>query len=115
MLGMLPKLGHTADTFCISLWPVLVQLPYVQCGICCLKLCLNVQISLNGLIADDTPTQTLEDPPIFLPVGPLWKGLEEFWSDLVIELPEIPYGGNEHYHNVMKPALSKLLHARQHV
>ena len=40
-----------------------------------------------------------------LPYGAFWEGLEEFWSDLVNELGEIPFGGNEHYHSVMKPSL----------
>ena len=54
---------------------------------------------------DDVPLQRLEDPPIMLPYGAFWEGLEEFWSDLVNELGEIPFGGNEHYHSVMKPSL----------
>ena len=45
-----------------------------------------------------------------IPVGPFWEGLEEFWSDLVNELPDIPYGGNAYYHSILKPSLGMHLH-----
>ena len=40
--------------------------------------------------------------------GAAWDSIEEFWSDLVNELPEIPIGGNNYFFNRLKPALGVL-------
>ena len=55
--------------------------------------------------ADDIPLYKPEDKPIMLPFGAVWESIEDFWSDLVSELGEIPFGANEYFHNVLEPKL----------
>ena len=57
------------------------------------------------LCADDIPLQRLAIPPVIIPIGPFWDELENFWSDLVNELPNIPDGGNEYFGAHLKPSL----------
>lgn len=69
--------------------------------------CLYVAMTM---IADDISLQKVyrDGPPVIVPFGAFWESLEEYWSDFVAEMPEIPFGGNEHYHNAMKPKLGEL-------
>ncbi len=57
------------------------------------------------LNAGDISVERLADPPIIIPTGAYWEGLEEYWSDLVNELPDIPNGGNDYFLNKLKPSL----------
>ena len=63
------------------------------------------------MAAGDIETERLQIPPIIIPVGDTWETIEDFWSDLVNELPEIPMGANEYFFNTLKPAFGKLSHA----
>ena len=38
---------------------------------------------------------------------PFWEGLEEYWSDLVNELPDILDGGNHYFMKTLKPSLGQ--------
>lgn len=53
--------------------------------------------------ADDIPLERL--PHVMIPVGQFWDELENFWSDLVNELPDIPLGGNSYFGDHLKPSL----------
>ena len=57
------------------------------------------------LVAGDIDVERLENPPIIIPTGAFWEGLEEYWSDLVNELPNIPDGGNCYFKTKLKPSL----------
>ena len=37
-------------------------------------------------------------------------GIEDYWSDLVHELPQIPMGANEYFFSTLKPALGWFRH-----
>lgn len=58
-----------------------------------------------NLCADDIPLQRHATYPIIIPVGPFWDELEAWWSDLVNELPEIPFDGNRYFDSHLKPSL----------
>ena len=60
-----------------------------------------------GFCADDIPLQRLVTPPVIIPFGPFWDEVENFWSDLVNELPNIPDGGNEYFAAHLKPSLGE--------
>ena len=62
-------------------------------------------ICLSDLRVGDIDVQVYIIPPVKLPTGFAWKSIEEFWSDLVNELPEIPYGGNRYFFNKLQPML----------
>lgn len=59
------------------------------------------------LIAGDISVERLANPPVIIPAGAFWEGLEEYWSDLVNELPDIPNGGNHYFTKTLKPSLGQ--------
>jgi len=59
------------------------------------------------LIAGDITVERLANPPVIIPTGAFWEGLEEYWSDLVNELPDIPNGGNHYFMKTLKPSLGQ--------
>lgn len=76
--------------------------------------CINRKFSLDYLEvvslflrADDIPLQRLVTPPIIIPYGPFWDEIEGWWGDLVNEVGEIPFGGNEYFVDHIKPSLSE--------
>ena len=58
--------------------------------------------------ADDIPLE--RHPSVMIPVGPFWDELENFWSDLVNELPNIPFGGNSYFDDHLKPSLGNTVY-----
>ncbi len=59
------------------------------------------------LIAGDINVERLANPPVIIPTGAFWEGLEDYWSDLVNELPDIPDGGNHYFMKTLKPSLGQ--------
>ena len=59
------------------------------------------------VFAGDITVERLANPPVIIPTGAFWEGLEEYWSDLVNELPDIPNGGNHYFMNTLKPSLGQ--------
>lgn len=59
------------------------------------------------MIAGDVNVERVANPPIIIPTGAFWEGLEEYWSDLVNELPDIPNGGNHYFMKTLKPSLGQ--------
>ena len=61
----------------------------------------------HRVAAGDISIQRLADPPVIIPTGAFWGGLEDYWSDLVNELPDIPNGGNNYFLTQLKPSLGQ--------
>lgn len=59
-------------------------------------------------IADDVPIEKSPDKHICFLMGRHWEGIDNYWADLVNELGEIPYGGNEYFHGVLEPSLGEV-------
>jgi len=59
------------------------------------------------VLAGDITVERLANPPVIIPTGAFWEGLEEYWSDLVNELPDIPNGGNHYFTKTLKPSLGQ--------
>ncbi|KAA6422185.1 MAG: hypothetical protein FRX49_07936 [Trebouxia sp. A1-2] len=71
------------------------------------KLAMQFFLRLHILVAckGDISVERLANPPVIIPTGAFWEGLEEYWSDLVNELPDIPSGGNHYFMKTLKPRL----------
>ena len=64
-------------------------------------------IYLSAPHVGDIEVEICTNPPVKLATGFAWKGIEDYWSDLVNELPEIPIGGNNYFFNKIQPKLSE--------
>ncbi|DBB14392.1 TPA: hypothetical protein ACH3X3_004692 [Trebouxia sp. C0006] len=71
------------------------------------KLAMQFFLRLHILVAckGDINVERLANPPVIIPTGAFWEGLEDYWSDLVNELPDIPDGGNHYFMKTLKPSL----------
>ena len=65
------------------------------------------------MCADDIPLK--RKPTVVIPDGPFWDELENFWSDLVNELPDIPDGGNRYFGSHLKPSFGNIVHVLLHI
>ena len=78
-----------------------------HCNISCHMLWNYWYGDQHRAVAGDISVERLAEPPVIIPTGAFWAGLEDFWSDLVNELPDIPNGGNQYFLTQLKPSLGQ--------